>query len=219
MAIKITITAGVNIGDPLYLSTSPDNITWTPYEVDYALGAIPKADLVAGYIITSPPYGTAYYKVEDLTGCNVEPVILHCDAITTTSTSTTSTTSSSTTTSTSSTTSTTSTTSSTTTTSTTTIAPTTTTTTTGSPTTTTTTTMAVWEYTLGFGVSKIAACADYSGSPLIVYSVTSSFVSGMSLYLDSGLTSPVEGYTHVVNGSDAFFMGGYIVGSSDGPCA
>ena len=93
----------------------------------------------------------------------------------------------------------------------------TTTTTTVAPSTTTTTTTVQWyAYILSFGNSKIEAC---SASPVVAYSSTSSFVIGMFLFTDQGLSIPVSGYTHVVNGTDTFLITNNEVGTSDGPCA
>jgi hypothetical protein len=76
-----------------------------------------------------------------------------------------------------------------------------------------------YEYVLAFSnTSKLDACSNYPGSALNVWSTTSSFAPGMALYYYANFNNPVSGYAWVVNGSDAFFISGNIVGSSDGPC-
>jgi hypothetical protein len=76
-----------------------------------------------------------------------------------------------------------------------------------------------YEYVLAFSnTSKLDACSNYPGSALNVWSTTSSFAPGMALYYYANFNNPVSGYSWVVNGSDAFFISGNIVGTSDGPC-
>jgi hypothetical protein len=78
-----------------------------------------------------------------------------------------------------------------TTTTTTTAAPTTTTSTTVAPTTTTTTTAAPIEFTRGYYLNSEDACSTTSTPGLVFYSSSSSITAGISVFQDSGLTTPV----------------------------
>ena len=188
MAVTITITTA---GSGI---SDPLAVYTSPDNIVWTLNSnVAKATLLTGYTFT-PPVGTYYYQVRDLGTC--ESILsLNCTTTTTTTAAPTTTT-------------------------TTTIAPTTTTTTTtGTPTTTTTTTLPTfYEYQYGFGASIAEACGNYFGSGIIVWSTSSSFVTGMALYYYANFDNPISGYAYLSDGSDSFFVSGNIVGVSAGAC-
>jgi hypothetical protein len=173
--------------------SDPLAVYTSPNNITWTFDAnVAKATLLTGYTFT-PPVGTYYYQVRDLGTC--ESILsLNCTTTTTTTAAPTTTT-------------------------TTTIAPTTTTTTTGTPTTTTTTTLPTfYEYQYGFGASIAEACGNYFGSGIIVWSTSSSFVTGMALYYYANFDNPISGYAYLSDGSDSSFVSGNIVGVSAGAC-
>jgi len=89
----------------------------------------------------------------------------------------------------------------------TTAAPTTTTSTTVAPTTTTTTTAAPIEFTRGYWENSEDACATTTTPGLVFYSSSSSITAGISVFQDSGLTTPVTlGYV-ISDGMTRYLVG------------
>jgi hypothetical protein len=73
--------------------------------------------------------------------------------------------------------------------------PTTTTTTTAGPTTTTTTTVASTEFTRGYWLTEEDACNTTTFGNLTFYSANPTVTSGITIFSDAGLTTPVtQGY-------------------------
>jgi hypothetical protein len=89
------------------------------------------------------------------------------------------------------------------------VAPTTTSTTTVAPTTTTTTTFlpTPTEFTRGYWVNSEDACATTTTPGLVFYSLSSSITAGMSVFQDSGLTTPVTSGYVIADGMTRYLVG------------
>jgi len=75
------------------------------------------------------------------------------------------------------------------------------------PTTTTSTTAAPTEFTRGYWVNEVDACATTTTPGLVFYSSSSSIAEGISVFQDSGLTTPVTlGYV-IADGMTRYTVG------------